>query len=221
MKKLLAQTDWIDLVTDYLSTERYSNLQKIVTSEYLTKTVYPPQEMMYRAFELCPYSRLRVVILGQDPYHDEGQAQGLAFSVRDGSSLPPSLRNIYKEILSDIGRKSLTNGDLSSWAKQGVLLLNSILTVEAHKPASHQKIGWEQFTDEVIRRISEQKEGIVFILWGKHAASKKYLIDAHKHLILESAHPSPLSASRGFFGSKPFSKTNDYLKKAGHTEIEW
>lgn len=221
MKELLAQTDWADLLSDYLKIDRYGNLQRVVALEYSTKTIYPPQEMIYRAFELCSFSQVQVVILGQDPYHDEGQAQGLAFSVQDGAKLPPSLRNIYKEIVSDLGRKSVTNGDLSSWGKQGVLLLNSILTVEAHMPASHQKIGWEEFTDEVIRRISEHKSGIIFILWGKHAASKKCLIDENKHMILESTHPSPLSASRGFFDSKHFSKTNEYLKKIGRREIEW
>ena len=215
------ETEWAQVLSDYMQTEVYKSVMQKVISEYSYKTIYPTHDLVYRAFYLTPFSKLRVVILGQDPYHDEGQAQGLAFSVQNGTRLPPSLRNIYKELESDLGRQSITRGDLTSWGEQGVLLINSILTVEAHKPASHHKIGWEQFTDEVIRRVSQQKTGIVFILWGKYAASKRVLIDETKHMILESAHPSPLSARHGFFGSKPFSKTNKYLKEGGFGEIEW
>ena len=221
MKELLMETEWAQVLSDYMQTEVYKSVMQKVISEYSYKTIYPTHDLVYRAFYLTPFSKLRVVILGQDPYHDEGQAQGLAFSVQNGTRLPPSLRNIYKELESDLGRQSITRGDLTSWGEQGVLLINSILTVEAHKPASHHKIGWEQFTDEVIRRVSQQKTGIVFILWGKYAASKRVLIDETKHMILESAHPSPLSARHGFFGSKPFSKTNKYLKEGGFGEIEW
>lgn len=221
MKELLMETEWARVLSDYMQTEIYKKLVQSVISEYSSKTIYPAHDLIYKAFYLTPFSKLRVVILGQDPYHNEGQAQGLAFSVHNGTRLPPSLRNMYKELESDLGIKSITNGDLSEWGEQGVLLINSILTVEAHTPASHHKIGWEHFTDEVIRQISHQKNGIVFILWGKYAASKRVLIDETKHMILESAHPSPLSARHGFFGSRPFSKTNRYLKERGSGEIEW
>jgi len=183
--------------------------------------IYPPKEQIFRALKLTPFENIKVVILGQDPYHGEGQANGLAFSVNKGIKVPPSLRNIYKELESDLNIKSPLHGDLTSWAKQGVLLLNSVLTVEKDNPGSHKNIGWEEYTDSLIKEISDKKKNIVFILWGKYAESKKSLIDEKKHFIISSPHPSPFSARKGFFGSKPFSRTNSYLKIKGKKEIDW
>lgn len=194
---------------------------KILDSVDFDLTIYPPKELIFRALELTPFENIKVVILGQDPYHGEGEANGLAFSVNKGVELPPSLRNIYEELKSDMGIKIPNHGDLTSWAKQGVLLLNSVLTVEKDKPASHRNIGWEEYTDSIIKKISDKKENIVFILWGKYAQSKKAFIDERKHLVISSPHPSPFSANKGFFGSKPFSKTNTYLKSKGKKEIDW
>lgn len=194
---------------------------KILDSVDFDLTIYPPKELIFRALELTPFENIKVVILGQDPYHGEGEANGLAFSVNKGVKLPPSLRNIYEELKSDMGIKIPNHGDLTSWAKQGVLLLNSVLTVEKDKPASHRNIGWEEYTDSIIKKISDKKENIVFILWGKYAQSKKDFIDERKHLVISSPHPSPFSANKGFFGSKPFSKTNTYLKSKGKKEIDW
>ncbi len=194
---------------------------KILDSVDFDLTIYPPKELIFRALELTPFENIKVVILGQDPYHGEGEANGLAFSVNKGVKLPPSLRNIYEELKSDMGIKIPNHGDLTSWAKQGVLLLNSVLTVEKDKPASHRNIGWEEYTDSIIKKISDKKENIVFILWGKYAQSKKAFIDERKHLVISSPHPSPFSANKGFFGSKPFSKTNTYLKSKGKKEIDW
>lgn len=194
---------------------------KILDSVDFDLTIYPPKELIFRALELTPFENIKVVILGQDPYHGEGEANGLAFSVNKGVELPPSLRNIYEELKSDMGIKIPNHGDLTSWAKQGVLLLNSVLTVEKDKPASHRNIGWEEYTDSIIKKISDKKENIVFILWGKYAQSKKDFIDERKHLVISSPHPSPFSANKGFFGSKPFSKTNTYLKSKGKKEIDW
>ncbi len=188
--------------------------------EYLSATVYPPPKFVFHAFELCPFEKVEVVILGQDPYHGPGQAHGLSFSVPEKVRIPPSLQNIYKEIMSDVGGTIPISGNLEHWARQGVLLLNATLTVRAHQAGSHQHKGWEEFTDAVIRTISEKKEHVVFILWGRYAREKKRLIDSSKHLILESAHPSPFSAT-AFFGNKHFSKTNEYLKKWGKKEIGW
>lgn len=185
------------------------------------KDSFPKEEFVYRALELTPIDKVKVLILGQDPYHGENQANGLAFSVNKDTKLPPSLKNIYKELNSDLGIKTPTHGDLTTWAKQGVLLLNSILTVEKDKPASHRKLGWEEYTDRIIKQISKERENIVFILWGKYAESKIDLIDTNRHLIISSPHPSPFSARKGFFGSKPFSKTNNYLKEKGIKEIDW
>jgi uracil-DNA glycosylase len=182
---------------------------------------YPPKSQLYRSLELAPLERVKVVILGQDPYHGVGQANGLAFSVNMGIRIPPSLRNIYKELEADIGIEAPNHGDLTAWAKEGVLLLNSILTVEKGKPGSHKNLGWEQYTDSIIKQISDEREHIVFILWGKYAQSKESLIDTTKHLIIKSPHPSPFSARRGFLGSKPFSRTNKYLKKNNLKEINW
>ena len=187
----------------------------------LPKDHYPKTEDIFKALELTPFENIKVVILGQDPYHDEGQANGLAFSVNKDKKIPPSLKNIYKELNSDLGIPIPNHGDLSKWAKEGVLLLNSILTVEPHKPASHRSIGWEEYTDQIIKEINEKKEHIVFILWGKYAQDKGKYIDESKHLVIKSPHPSPFSARKGFFNSKPFSKCNTYLKKNGIEEIDW
>lgn len=183
--------------------------------------VFPPYEEIFKALTLTPFEKIKVVILGQDPYHGEGEANGLAFSVNKGIKLPPSLRNIFKELKDDVGVDTPNHGDLSSWAKQGVLLLNSILTVEKDKPASHRNIGWEEYTDSIIKEISNKKEHTVFILWGNYAQSKEYLIDTNRHLVIKSTHPSPFSARKGFFGSKPFSRTNEYLSKHGIPIIDW
>lgn len=214
------EPEWSEKLKAVMNTPRYLSIHSQVLALYESHTIFPDKENIFRAFWLTSFSSVRVVILGQDPYHDDGQAQGLAFSVPKDMKLPPSLVNIYRELESDIGVRH-SQGDLSGWAKQGVFLLNSILTVEAHAPASHRDIGWEWFTDEVIQILSNEKENLVFILWGKHAQTKKRLIDASKHLVIESAHPSPLSVYRGFFGSKPFSKTNAYLRLNRLGEIEW
>lgn len=216
------EPEWKRVLADYFSTPDFAKLTDFIRAEYKAKKVFPPPVDIFRAFWLTPFSQVKVVILGQDPYHDLGQAHGLCFSVPTGQALPPSLKNIYKEIESDLKiKKDFTNGNLESWAKQGIFLLNAILTVVAHTPASHREQGWEQFTDEVIKTISTQKEKVVFILWGNYARSKKGLIDQTKHLILESPHPSPFSAHSGFFGCQHFSQCNAYLKKNGLTEISW
>lgn len=199
----------------------FLNLTEFVKKEYQSKTVYPPPKQIFNAFEKCSWDNLKVVILGQDPYHGPRQANGLAFSVNPEIQKPPSLINIFKEIHDDTGEKPLPNGDLSSWAEQGVLLLNATLTVVASNAASHQGKGWEEFTDAVIKKVSDEKQHVVFILWGNYARKKKTLIDTSKHLVLESAHPSPLSAHNGFFGNHHFSKTNEYLKAHGLEPIRW
>lgn len=191
--------------------------QKVSSS----KNVLPPREYIFRALELTPLENIKAVILGQDPYHGEGEANGLAFSVNKDIKIPPSLRNIYKELNSDLGLEIPTHGDLTSWAKEGVLLLNSILTVEKNKPASHRDIGWQQYTDSLISQISNEKEHVVFILWGKYAQSKIPLINQNKHLVIASTHPSPFSANKGFLGSKPFSKCNNWLKQKDVSQIDW
>ena len=183
--------------------------------------IFPPGSQIFRAFELTPVSQVKVVILGQDPYHDVNQAHGLCFSVQDGVPAPPSLVNIYKELNRDLGKPIPTSGDLTHWAEQGVLLLNATLTVEAHKAGSHQNRGWEQFTDEVIMRLAQDRNGIVFMLWGSYAIKKGAFIDRNRHLVLTSPHPSPLSAYRGFLGNKHFSKANEYLRSLGKSEIDW
>jgi uracil-DNA glycosylase len=185
------------------------------------KTIYPPGGLIFNAFEHTTFNKLKVVILGQDPYHGPSQAHGLSFSVQDGVAIPPSLGNIYKELRNDIGMPIPKSGNLSAWAEQGVLLLNAVLSVRANEPASHAKIGWMNFTDAVIKKISEQKKGIVFLLWGKFAQEKAILIDANKHHILKAAHPSPFSADKGFFGCKHFSKTNSILVQQGIDPINW
>lgn len=199
----------------------FENLIAFVKQEYAHHTVYPQGRLIFNAFNLCPFDKVKVVLIGQDPYHEPGQAHGLCFSVNDGVQFPPSLNNIFKEIKDDTGADIPTSGNLTRWAEQGVLLLNATLTVREHMAGSHQKHGWEEFTDAVIRIISEEREGIVFILWGSYAQSKAQLIDSSKHFVLKSAHPSPLSAYRGFFGNHHFSLTNMYLQKNGKTPIKW
>ncbi len=199
----------------------FVNLTEFVKKEYQNKIVYPPPKEIFSAFEKCTWDNLKVVILGQDPYHGPCQANGLAFSVNPEIQKPPSLLNIYKEIHADTGEQPLPNGDLSSWAKQGVLLLNATLTVVAASAASHQGKGWEEFTDAVIKKVSGEKKHVVFILWGNYARKKKLLVDTTKHLVLESAHPSPLSAYNGFFGNHHFTKTNSYLALHGKEPVNW
>lgn len=199
----------------------FKELTEFVQEEYAKGTVYPRSENIFRAFELTPFDQVKVVILGQDPYHGPKQAIGLSFAVDEGITLPPSLRNIYKEIESDLGEKPVASGDLSRWAAQGVLLLNATLTVRARNANSHQGKGWEKLTNAAIKVLSEEREHVVFILWGNYARSKAVLIDRSKHHIIESAHPSPLSAYGGFFGSRPFSKANMYLEKYGQKPIDW
>lgn len=200
----------------------FSALTDFVRHEYTTTTCYPPGSLIFNAFNLCPFDRVKVVIIGQDPYHEPGQAQGLSFSVPEGVPFPPSLQNIFKEIQLDLGKPMPPTGDLTRWAEQGVLLLNATLTVRAHQAASHQRHGWEQFTDAAIRALNVERENLVFILWGGYARSKAQLIDRSRHLVLESVHPSPLSANRGgWFGNHHFSQCNAYLREHGEQEIDW
>lgn len=200
----------------------FSALTDFVRHEYTTTTCYPPGSLIFNAFNLCPFDRVKVVIIGQDPYHEPGQAQGLSFSVPEGVPFPPSLQNIFKEIQLDLGKPMPPTGDLTRWAEQGVLLLNATLTVRAHQAASHQRRGWEQFTDAAIRALNAERENLVFILWGGYARSKAQLIDRSRHLVLESVHPSPLSANRGgWFGNHHFSQCNAYLREHGEQEIDW
>ena len=215
------ESSWKKVLSEEFEKSYFKDLMDFVKEEYVNKTIYPKSKDIFRAFELCPFKEVKVVIIGQDPYHDTDQANGLCFAVHDELKIPPSLKNIYKEIQSDLGIKPNESGDLSRWAKQGVLLLNSTLTVRAHTPGSHQKKGWEEFTDAVIKKISNEKEHIFFMLWGNYAKQKGRVIDRTKHLVLESAHPSPFSAYNGFFGCKHFSKTNEYLKKYNKKEISW
>ena len=212
---------WEALFQQEQQKEYYKKLMAFLDQEYETKTIFPPREDWFTCFDLCPYQDVKVVILGQDPYHQPNQAHGLCFSVRKGIKLPPSLRNIYKELKSDLDIDMPSHGYLVDWAKQGVFMMNAVLTVECGKAGSHQKKGWEIFTDTVIRALNEREDGIVFILWGNWAKKKAELITNPNHHILFSAHPSPLSAYHGFFGSQPFSKTNALLKEMGKTPIEW
>ena len=215
------EESWKQELSDEWSKDYFVRLTNFVRNEYATKQIFPPGRQIFAAFNATPFNEVKVVILGQDPYHDVGQANGLCFSVNDGIQFPPSLRNIFQEIHNDVGSPIPQSGDLTRWAKQGVLLLNATLTVEAHKAASHQRQGWEQFTDEVISHLSLHRDNLVFILWGSYAKSKRSLINPNKHLILTSVHPSPLSAYRGFFGNKHFSKANNYLVEHGKTPIVW
>ena len=215
------EESWKQELSDEWSKDYFVRLTNFVRNEYATKQIFPPGRQIFAAFNATPFNEVKVVILGQDPYHDVGQANGLCFSVNDGIQFPPSLLNIFQEIHNDVGSPIPQSGDLTRWAKQGVLLLNATLTVEAHKAASHQRQGWEQFTDEVISHLSLHRDNLVFILWGSYAISKRSLINPDKHLILTSVHPSPLSAYRGFFGNKHFSKANNYLVEHGKTPIVW
>lgn len=216
------ERSWKKVLEREFDEKYFEDLTKFVKGEYKKGTVYPPAKFIFNAFELTPFDKVKVVILGQDPYHGVNQANGLAFSVNDNIQIPPSLINIYKEIESDIGEKTKNkNGNLENWAKQGVLMLNATLTVRAHRAASHQNKGWEKFTDTVVKILSEQKENIVFILWGSYAQKKGSVIDENKHLVIRSVHPSPLSAYNGFFGSKPFSQTNAYLIFNNKDPIVW
>lgn len=213
-------SSWEEIFNNYPKIDELNNMIKEIDEQRLTKTIYPPKEQVFRVFDL-PLKDIKVVILGQDPYHNPDQACGLSFSVNDGVPLPRSLINIYKELHDDLGIKPAKTGNLESWFKQGVFLLNAVLTVEKNSPASHSKIGWENFTDYIIENISEKNENVVFVLWGAYARSKNKLIDPSKHKIIESAHPSPLSAYRGFFGSKVFSQINSYLAENDRETINF
>jgi len=215
------EPSWKARVSQEFEKQYFQNLVSFLKVERQNHTIYPPGNQIFNAFEWCVFDNVEVVIIGQDPYHGPGQANGLCFSVADHVALPPSLKNIFKEINRDLGKPVPKSGNLERWAKQGVLLLNATLTVRANTAGSHQKKGWEEFTDEVIRILSSEKEHLVFILWGAYAQKKGSVIDRSKHLVLESAHPSPFSAERGFFGNNHFSKTNEYLRKVGKHEIDW
>ena len=213
--------DWLEPLKPEFSKPYYKKLYQTVNEEYRTHQIFPPADDIFNAFALTPLHEVKVVILGQDPYHGEGQAHGLCFSVKPDVEIPPSLVNIYKELQDDCGCEIPNNGYLTKWAKQGVLLLNTVLTVRAHQANSHRGIGWEEFTDAALRVLNEQDRPMVFILWGRPAQMKKSMLTNPNHLIIDSPHPSPLSAYRGFFGSRPFSRTNKYLKEHGLKEIDW
>jgi len=221
MHDIKLETSWKKRLKGEFEKDYFKKLQEFIHYEYENEKTYPHQKNMFRAFDLCPFDKTRVVILGQDPYHRAGQANGLCFAVGGGQKLPPSLQNIFKEMESDLGREVEKKGDLERWAKQGVLLLNSTMTVRASDAGSHQGKGWEEFTDAAIKKLSDEREGIVFMLWGKYAKEKGIDIDREKHFVLEAAHPSPFAAYRGFFGCKHFSQTNEYLEKKGERVIEW
>ncbi|MDU7496376.1 uracil-DNA glycosylase [Sneathia sanguinegens] len=211
---------WKDILINEEKKEYFKNLEKFLKEEYTNKVIYPKKEEIYRAFDLVSYENVKVVILGQDPYHNVGQANGLAFSVNENIELPASLKNIYKEIENEYGYRMQKNGDLTNWAKQGVLLLNTVLTVEEHKPNSHKNKGWEQFTDAIIKYLSSREKPLIFVLWGLNARSKKKYI-ATRHYVLEAPHPSPLSCYRGFFGCNHFKKINEILQYLHEKEINW
>ena len=226
LNKYLTAENWAKKLAPSFEMPYFVDLTNFLAKEITSgKTIFPPLPQVFSALNLCDFEHIKVVIIGQDPYHQPGQANGLAFSVLEGQLLPPSLRNIFKELANDIvavpQAKGNLNGDLTSWAKQGVLLLNTVLTVVESSPNAHQNKGWERWTDHIIEMISSQKENVVFILWGKPAQAKIKLIDVQKHLVIQSAHPSPLAAYRGFFGSKPFSKANNYLKSQGKAIVVW
>lgn len=215
------ENSWKNALSSEFEKPYFANLVEFVRHEYANGTCYPPGNLIFNAFNLCPFNDVKVVIIGQDPYHEPGQAQGLSFSVAEGVKFPPSLENIFKEVQADTGNPAPVNGDLTRWVKQGVLLLNATLTVRAHQAGSHQKRGWEEFTDAAIKALATQRSGIVYLLWGAYAQRKGALIDRTKNLVLQSAHPSPLSAYRGFFGNHHFSLANDYLVAQGKTPIKW
>ena len=211
---------WTEILAPIKNTEYFTTLWEKVKEEYQTTKCFPPKDQIFRAIELTPFEEVKVVIIGQDPYHNDNQANGLCFSVSDKVKAPPSLKNIFKELEDDLGRKKTSN-ELEMWAKQGVLLLNATLTVRAHEANSHKDLGWEQFTDFIIKEISDKKENVVFVLWGAFAQKKAGLIDASKHFVIQSAHPSPFSVHKGFFGSRPFSKINQFLEEKGKEPINW
>ena len=216
------EESWKEVLKDEFNKEYFQHITMLIKTETtLGKVIYPPGPLIFNAFKQTPFSKVEVVIIGQDPYHNKGQAHGLSFSVPDGVAKPPSLINIFKELKNDLGIEISKNGNLEKWASQGVMLLNASLTVRQNEPGSHAKIGWLQFTDQVIKKISDEKEGIVFILWGKFAQEKQSLIDETKHFVLKAAHPSPFSADKGFFGCKHFSKTNELLVKQHKAPIDW
>ena len=212
---------WKSVLEKEFEKDYFLKLTEYVRMEYKQQPVYPEGKLIFNAFNLCPFNNVRVVILGQDPYHEPGQAHGLCFSVQQGVASPPSLQNIFKEIRADEGYEPLKNGNLERWANQGVLLLNATLTVRAHQAGSHQNKGWETFTDAAIQRLAKERKGLVFLLWGSYAQKKGEFIDSKKHLVLKSVHPAPLSAHRGFFGNHHFSQTNEYLINQGLTPIDW
>lgn len=215
------EESWRNILKDEFEKPYFKLLTQFIREEYSSQQIYPPAKLIFNAFDQCPFDQVKVVIIGQDPYHNPGQANGLCFSVNDGVQIPPSLFNIYKEIKDDLGKNIPKSGNLERWSKQGVLLLNATLTVRAHQAGSHQGKGWEQFTDTVIDKLSNKRENLVFILWGSFAQRKGENIDANRHLILKSPHPSPLSAHRGFFGNQHFSRSNDYLIRHGREPIDW
>ena len=221
IKKPDIEERWYDALKEEFVSPYFVEIKRFLIEEKRQHIVFPPSPLIFNAFNLTPFNEVKVVILGQDPYHNDGQAHGLAFSVPDNIQKPPSLQNIFKELNQDLGLPIPTNGNLEKWAKEGVLLLNASLTVRAHNAASHAKIGWQRFTDAAIKALSDKKENLVFILWGNYAIAKESLIDHSKHLILKTVHPSPLSASRGFFGCRHFSKTNEYLIKNNIKPIDW
>jgi uracil-DNA glycosylase len=215
------EDSWKKHLAPEFKADYFSRLTNFIREEYARYTVYPPGKLIFNAFNSCPFDKVKVVIIGQDPYHEPGQAHGLCFSVNDGVPFPPSLQNIFKEIASDLGTSTPASGNLTRWVEQGVLLMNATLTVRAHQAGSHQNKGWETFTDAAIRHLAEEREHLVFILWGSYAQKKGAMIDRNKHLVLSSAHPSPLSAYRGFFGNGHFSKANKYLLEHGIEPIIW
>lgn len=217
----ILKNDWAEQLNDQFEEEYYKNLRAFLIEEYRTSTVYPDMYHIYNAFHFTPYSQVKVCILGQDPYHGPGQAHGLSFSVLPGVKPPPSLQNIFKELRADLGCPIPNHGCLEHWARQGVLLLNTVLTVRKGQANSHRGKGWERFTDRVIQRLSARDKPLVFILWGRNAQEKKAMIDTDKHLVIESAHPSPFSADRGFFGSRPFSRANHFLEQVGLDPVDW
>lgn len=213
--------NWDIILKEEFEKEYFIKLDEFLEKEYTEQTIYPKKENIYNALKLTDYNNVRVVIIGQDPYHEDGEAHGLAFSVLEGVKIPPSLRNIFKELNSDLGYSIPLSGDLTKWAKEGVLLINSVLTVREHKANSHKDKGWEKFTDAIIRKLNDRDKPVIFMLWGNYAKIKKKLINEDKHFVIESAHPSPLSAYNGFFGSKPFSKVNEILSSLNEKNINW
>lgn len=217
----MIENDWDEILKPYFNSKEYKKLENIINKEYKTKTIYPLKDEIFNAFKLTPYKDVKVLIMGQDPYHGEGEANGLAFSVKENIKIPPSLRNIFKELKDDLNIDVPKNGDLTKWAKEGVLLLNSSLTVIKDTPNSHRNLGWENLSDYIIKKLNNKETPVVFILWGNNAKEKERLITNKKHLIIKSPHPSPFSANKGFFGSKPFSKTNTFLIENNLKPINW